>query len=553
MTAAVDSRRTDKWSTDLARLLERAELSETHYEVLGIEATADSSEISEAYGRIIEVLQPARETLQPSSGEELDEEVAAIRKNMAARVDASFGRVTLAFAVLSDSQKRTEYDEMLKAQLGDTGRLEGKLPETCDSDAKKKSPNEDNRRSRRRFNLYIAAQVTGYSRDGARWEEPAETLDVSKTGLTFRIRKALQTGQILYISLPLPTKLRMHGFDDPNYEVYAVVRRIEPAKKGVRVVGVELIGDQPPAAYLEKPWATFHDKNWDGAERRRKPRQPKEEVIWIEYFTELMQSVRREAARTENVSEGGMRIKVKSAPGDFEYIRISYTDARPQAFATVCDSFVGEDNFERLCVRFLQNNELAMRMDALIASDAVGEADGDAEVIALGPPGADTHTPPAVPHSAAIHAFEISERPAKVEMLRGPNFKRRRILIADDDAPLRTTLGKILHTAGYEVTLVEDGKAAVAKAASEHPDLIITDALMPKLHGFLVCKTVKGFNPPPKVIMLTAVYTKPAYKWEARDKYGADDLLTKPFKVPELLAAIEKQLSVMAVAEPVSA
>jgi DNA-binding response OmpR family regulator len=125
-----------------------------------------------------------------------------------------------------------------------------------------------------------------------------------------------------------------------------------------------------------------------------------------------------------------------------------------------------------------------------------------------------------------------------------------KILVADDDGPLRKTIGKILDTAGYEVLLAEDGKSAVTRAAAEKPDLIITDALMPGLHGFLVCKTVKEFSPAPRVIMLTAVYTKPGFKWEARDKYGADDLLTKPFKVPELLSAIETQLAAGMTGEP---
>jgi DNA-binding response OmpR family regulator len=67
---------------------------------------------------------------------------------------------------------------------------------------------------------------------------------------------------------------------------------------------------------------------------------------------------------------------------------------------------------------------------------------------------------------------------------------------------------------------------------------------MPKMHGFLVCKAVKELQPPPKVILLTAVYTKMHYKWEAKNKYGADDLITKPFEVAALLNCIERHLAV---------
>lgn len=123
-------------------------------------------------------------------------------------------------------------------------------------------------------------------------------------------------------------------------------------------------------------------------------------------------------------------------------------------------------------------------------------------------------------------------------------LKNQKILVADDDLPLRKVLGKILTSAGYDVILVEDGKAAVEKAITERPDLVIADGLMPKMHGFLVCQAIKALQSPPKVIMLTAVYTKVHYRWEAKAKYGADELMTKPFEVAELLDCIEKHLTV---------
>jgi CheY-like chemotaxis protein len=124
-----------------------------------------------------------------------------------------------------------------------------------------------------------------------------------------------------------------------------------------------------------------------------------------------------------------------------------------------------------------------------------------------------------------------------------PPKRSKKILVADDDLPLRRVLGKILTSAGYDVILVEDGMAAVETAKAERPDLVITDALMPRLHGFLACKEIKQIESPPKVIMLTAVYTKCSYRVEATQRYGADDLLTKPFAVADLLACVEKHLA----------
>jgi DNA-binding response OmpR family regulator len=117
-----------------------------------------------------------------------------------------------------------------------------------------------------------------------------------------------------------------------------------------------------------------------------------------------------------------------------------------------------------------------------------------------------------------------------------------RILVAEDEPITRGLFKLVLENAGYEVILVEDGAAAAEKAASEHPDLVITDGLLPKLHGFLVCQALKALNPAPKVIIATAMYTKMTYKWEVKNKYQADDLLIKPVSPADLLQCVEKHL-----------
>src|SRR5262245_66256822 len=107
--------------------------------------------------------------------------------------------------------------------------------------------------------------------------------------------------------------------------------------------------------------------------------------------------------------------------------------------------------------------------------------------------------------------------------------KKAKILVADDDRFIREMIRIILTRGDYEVIFAEDGARAVELAESEKPDLVLTDGLLPKMHGFVVCKTIKDFPSPPKVILVTAVYTKPTYKWEVKKEYGADDILRKPF------------------------
>jgi len=119
----------------------------------------------------------------------------------------------------------------------------------------------------------------------------------------------------------------------------------------------------------------------------------------------------------------------------------------------------------------------------------------------------------------------------------------KKILVADDDRVMRELLGSILTKAGYEVSFAQDGVEAVEKASTEQPDLVLMDGLMPKMHGFLACKTIKQLPAPPKVILLTGIYTKPTYKWEAKHQHLADELLSKPFERERLLHSIEMHLS----------
>jgi DNA-binding response OmpR family regulator len=126
---------------------------------------------------------------------------------------------------------------------------------------------------------------------------------------------------------------------------------------------------------------------------------------------------------------------------------------------------------------------------------------------------------------------------------------RRKILVADDSQVMRDLLKLMLVKGGYEVIFAEDGESVVQLAASQKPDLVITDGLLPKLHGFLACKAIKALENPPKVILLTGVYTKPTYRWEVKKEYGADDLLLKPVRSVELIACIEKHLAELPIQE----
>ncbi|QYM78307.1 response regulator transcription factor [Horticoccus luteus] len=117
---------------------------------------------------------------------------------------------------------------------------------------------------------------------------------------------------------------------------------------------------------------------------------------------------------------------------------------------------------------------------------------------------------------------------------------RAKILIAEDDANIRLGLIATLESEGYAVTAAADGAQALKLFAQDKFDLVVLDVMMPKASGYDVCRELRGRGARLPVLLLTA-------KGEEIDKVvglklGADDYVTKPFGVHELLARIEALL-----------
>ncbi|HUI08323.1 MAG TPA: response regulator [Verrucomicrobiae bacterium] len=120
--------------------------------------------------------------------------------------------------------------------------------------------------------------------------------------------------------------------------------------------------------------------------------------------------------------------------------------------------------------------------------------------------------------------------------------RRRVILIAEDEPDTANLLQFHLQRRGYHTTVAADGFHALNLTFERHPDLIILDLMLPKLHGFEVCRMLKE-SPSTRdipVFMLTALASSES-KVQGFS-LGANDYLTKPFEIPELLARIESLL-----------
>jgi DNA-binding response OmpR family regulator len=115
-----------------------------------------------------------------------------------------------------------------------------------------------------------------------------------------------------------------------------------------------------------------------------------------------------------------------------------------------------------------------------------------------------------------------------------------RVLIVEDELPMRTALRDILESEGYRVRTASDGAAGLEQALEQKPDLLLLDVMLPVLDGYALCAELRRRAVDAPVLMLTA-------KGQVQDRVagldsGADDYLVKPFSTDELLARVRALL-----------
>jgi DNA-binding response OmpR family regulator len=115
-----------------------------------------------------------------------------------------------------------------------------------------------------------------------------------------------------------------------------------------------------------------------------------------------------------------------------------------------------------------------------------------------------------------------------------------RILIVEDELPMRTALQDVLQGEGYRVLTASDGAVGLERVLSEKPDLVLLDVMMPRMDGYSVCAELRRLSISLPILMLTA-------KGQIDDRVqgldvGADDYLVKPFSTEELLARVRALL-----------
>lgn len=113
------------------------------------------------------------------------------------------------------------------------------------------------------------------------------------------------------------------------------------------------------------------------------------------------------------------------------------------------------------------------------------------------------------------------------------------LLVVDDDAGIRESLVRELRAAGYDAVTASDGRSGLAAFRMHVPELLLTDLAMPGADGFELIAAIRRFSRTPIIVL--SVRGADADKIRALD-LGADDFVTKPFSMPELLARVRAQL-----------
>ncbi len=176
--------------------------------------------------------------------------------------------------------------------------------------------------------------------------------------------------------------------------------------------------------------------------------------------------------------------------------------------------------------------DIAVVLDRLMPSSALDDELGVADLVEGMPAPHDAHDTGAQ-REAPLARANPRPRPATPK-----------VLVVDDEDDIRTLLARLLSQNGYEVIEASRGIEALERVRDRLPDVILLDAMLPEVHGFDICRRIKGskrYGHIP-IVMVSAIYRGWRVAADLQSAYGVEAFLEKPFKVADVLLAIENAL-----------
>ncbi len=235
----------------------------------------------------------------------------------------------------------------------------------------------DNRRIHR-ISLPLPVRVEVRVDAEAVWNDITRLSDISAFGAGFTLKRPVKRGRLVLLTIPMPRQLRSYDYSEPQYRIWAIVRRcISTSKYSSNPeysVGVAFVGKTPPTNFFEHPSQLYDIKNRDDGtegfwrltpadltaddshlpkDNRKQTRFHIPEALIVQRVDEIGNTLEAEVTITENISLGGAAVmtSLKVAPGTF--LRVTSERFDVTILSVVRGSRVGADGITRLHLEFI--------------------------------------------------------------------------------------------------------------------------------------------------------------------------------------------------------
>jgi len=229
------------------------------------------------------------------------------------------------------------------------------------------------KRIRERLELQLPVRVRCRETTDLEWTEVARLTDVTPFGAGFSLKRPVEKGRLLYMTIPMPRQLRVFDHVEDQYRVWALVRYLRPVppvegKPAVFEVGVAFIGKQPPRSYEEDPAKRYEVSAFTGqlttveewvpgelttSDNRSHTRHNIPVDMLLETLNEKGEVDFSEQTVTENISQKGAAIYTSLSLSVGRFIRLSSEQYKTSVYAAVRGASMGATGVPRVHVEFI--------------------------------------------------------------------------------------------------------------------------------------------------------------------------------------------------------
>jgi hypothetical protein len=252
-------------------------------------------------------------------------------------------------------------------------------------------PSGVNRRKQTRMSLAVPVRVQGHDANGSPWTEMTMTENADFAGAAFTLKRPVQRGHALLLSLPLPKSFRSYDLTAPSYTVYAIVRNTVALPKGAIRVGIMFLGRHPPRGHAQNPGGLYllpsdlvagaggarpagggSGPALTGIERRIHPRYDLAVQLKLTRQEPVAFGPPTEQTSTRNLGTGGAMVLTSLPVSKHEIVLVEDLQGILRSRAAVRGVFIGKDNIPRLNLQFL-DPEAEEAARALLRQNAIYE------------------------------------------------------------------------------------------------------------------------------------------------------------------------------------